>query len=171
MNKILILTNGDLPHHYFVSSIKSAFAKDEFMVINQNNPSLGFKNFLINRIYNLPIPYKLYGSRILQIDKKKSFNLFFKDYVDKKITKVCDINSPEIIKEVKDFKPKIIFILGGKIVPEVIYRNAITIHLHCGILPWYRGGATWYSNYISDDFSYIGFTLQELDSCIDSGPV
>ena len=84
-----------------------------------------------------------------------------------------NINSVQAVEKITDIKPDLIVVHGGKILkPEFFGASRFgAIHLHGGIVPWYRGGNTWFPNIINNDFHYIGPTVQEIDAGIDTGNV
>ena len=49
--------------------------------------------------------------------------------------------------------------------------KGFSLHLHCGLVPYYRGGTTWYSNFTCEDYNNCGFTIQALDEGIDTGDI
>ena len=66
-----------------------------------------------------------------------------------------------------------IIVLGGKIIkPHILSLiKGFSLHLHCGIVPFYRGGTTWFSNFSFEDYNNCGFTVQALDEGIDTGAI
>ena len=169
MKKLLILTNGQPPHCHFTTRIRQSFPYSEIRVFAQSFTRLTLKE----KIGLFYIKTGLRYPNNLHLLKLRAFEKYFKDQSKDYFSEdEChNLNEPYTATSIHKYNPDVVLVLGGKKIQPEFYANRLTIHLHCGLVPWYRGGATWYSNFLTRDFSRIGFTLQELNDVIDGGDV
>jgi len=177
MKRILIATNRERAHDYFVKNIVECFPEVSFLVIRQGNAQNSLKYRLIKIFSALKLDCLFFrGSpRRLEIDKFRKFKKYFnKTQIHRTIDQFyMDINSAESEKLIQDLPCDGIIVLGGKIIkpPILSLVRGFSLHLHCGIVPFYRGGTTWFSNFSFEDFNNCGFTVQALDEGIDTGAI
>jgi hypothetical protein len=169
MKRLLILTNGQSPHRHFTARIRQSFPCLETRVFAQSSTRLSLKEKVGETYIKTGLPVR----NNLLLLKLKAYEKYFKNHPQDYFSEnEChNLNEPYTVEAIQKYNPDVILVLGGKKIPPELYTNCLTIHLHCGLVPWYRGGATWYSNFLTRDFSRLGFTLQELNDVIDGGDV
>ncbi len=171
---VLITANQEDSHDYFIDEIIKKNPDINFVIIRQGKRENTVKNFILDVLGFLNLEHIIKNNISLAIDKRKKFKKYFKIKKDQEIKQIIgSINNPENINLIKRAKPLGLIVLGGKIICDEILESISewSLHLHCGIVPFYRGGTTWYSNFSFEDYSNCGFTIQELDSGIDTGNI
>ena len=172
--EVLITANQEDSHDYFIENIIKNNPHIKFLIIRQGKRENKFKNAVLDILGYFNLEYILKNNIALAIDKRKKFKKYFK-FKKNKFQKqiIGNINSPENISLIKKTKPIGLIVLGGKIICDDILDSISgwSLHLHCGLVPFYRGGTTWYSNFSFEDYTNCGFTIQELDSGIDTGNI
>jgi hypothetical protein len=175
--RVLITTNKEAAHDYFVKKIVESFPQVSFLVIRQGKKQNKIKFTLIKLLASLQLDRFFFRSspRRLEIDKFRKFKKYFpSNSIDRSINQFdMDINSHESKELLSELPCDGIIVLGGKIIkiPILSLIKDFSLHLHCGIVPFYRGGTTWFSNFSFEDFNNCGFTIQLLDEGIDTGSI
>lgn len=90
-------------------------------------------------------------------------NFHFKEF------NFVDINNSKLIKYVKQLLTDFLIFTGGGILKEEILNVSKFIHLHPGILPYYRGSTCFYYSIIQDD--NVGVTAFFMDKNLDTGDI
>lgn len=86
---------------------------------------------------------------------------------------VLDINSPTLVAETLDAGVEILFLFGTEILGEEwlnAFPNRI-INLHLGLSPYYRGSATLFWPFVTDELECIGVTIHLAVARVDAGPI
>ncbi|MFK7889699.1 MAG: formyl transferase [Granulosicoccus sp.] len=70
-------------------------------------------------------------------------------------------------------KPQIIAVYGTGIIRENIFSRAtcMTMNMHTGLSPYYRGDSTLFWPVYYDDAEHLGVTVHELVACVDGGDI
>lgn len=186
--KILITSNQDVSHKYFWSKILSNNKEDEIIIFAQShlkqNPIKKKLNFFVKIVKEhgaiLFLLFFLLKKRASQ-RKKRAILKFFKKYINLdllnhpklSIYKINDVNSSASIGLLEKISPDLVIVFGGKILSSPYFKHPRygTLHLHAGLVPWYRGGLTWAANIVNNDYFEVGATLQEIDAGIDTGNI
>lgn len=85
---------------------------------------------------------------------------------------VDDINSDEVFEKVCSLKPDIIAIWGGLIVHDRITQiPKITLNMHMGYCPYYRGTNCNLHAILHNDLEHIGVTIHQAMSKVDAGDI
>ena len=157
-------------HTFFSRYIFDSFPGCSFLSVHQqpkcSTPSL-------RGALRVLLPFLLEGLIYrCSLDKYRSFLKFFGSPGIQPFSQIYgELANPLVARKVLEFNAEVVFVLGGKIIPPELYSSCFSVHLHCGLLPWYRGGATWLSNFLTRDFHGLGFSLQALGDGIDTGEV
>ncbi|MDD5071981.1 MAG: formyl transferase [Patescibacteria group bacterium] len=198
--KIVITSNTGIEHDYLWQEIFNmghevyVFAQTHLRVFQQGGETnKSFK--IIRKLFRLikmfpslirnPLFFiskknaqrKLFKYQTLSLKKYFSVlvvqNIIDKIKTSERYFEFEDINCDAAVRKIAEINPDLIVVHGGKILREDFFGKSRfgTIHLHGGIVPWYRGGNTWYPNIINDDMYYIGPSVQEIDKGIDTGNV
>ena len=195
--KIVITSNTGAPHKYLWSKVLEG--DHEVYVLGQthlyvDNPNL--PKGIVQRVKSFISRYFASSKGLKELSKKarsKKMNSFFSrdeqhqtnkyfKYDDNLINELkasgryfeySNIKVQEAVDKINSIKPDILIVQGGKILPADFFNSCSigTIHMHGGYVPWYRGGRTWYSNFMNDDLVYIGPTVQEIDTGTDTGNI
>ena len=176
--KVFIFTNQEEPHFYFSNYIAKSFPEAEVHVIAQGKKKNRIRKYFMVSLgqLNLHSSY-LIGKYRLEVLKYLSFLKHFGLDVPiiepNIVTHKCKLGSPNLRELIENINPELCFVLGGKLIPTELVQKLpkYTLHLHCGIVPYYRGGTTWYSNFAFDDLENLGYTVQLLDSGVDTGDI
>jgi len=116
MKRILIATNREQAHDYFVNSIVETFPDICFLVIRQGKPQNKIKYLLIKILSVLKLDNFFFNSspRRLEIDKFRKFSKYFgKTRIHRSIDEfVMDINSAESEQLIQKFRCDGIIVLG-----------------------------------------------------------
>lgn len=90
-----------------------------------------------------------------------------------KVEKVDNINSTDFIKALKGLSPKLILVVGSRIIKEDvldIFENKF-INFHTGILPEFRGPYSEFWAMYKNRPDMIGTTIHFIDKGIDTGKI
>ena len=86
---------------------------------------------------------------------------------------VPDHNGPECEALLKKAKPEVIVVYGTRILRSNVFSQSriITLNMHTGLSPWYRGDSTLFWPVYYDDHEKLGVTVHELVDSIDGGKI
>ncbi|OOF20696.1 hypothetical protein BZJ19_16955 [Salinivibrio proteolyticus] len=175
-------------HFYFVKSILEKYEEHfEIKVIFQSHLRKSKfralrKHGLISAIRKRLCNHNKYG-KLLKSEKIKIYNIFYDDIgldffiskIGEKNTIVCsDINSDEVVRFVHDFQPDLFLLQGGRLLRQnflTALDRAYILHLHLGIVPYYRGGNSQFWTIYNNAVNENGFTIQSVDLNIDTGAI
>jgi methionyl-tRNA formyltransferase len=192
MKKILILTDNSDRHFYLANKIFSSYPNNTKIILNgkgikrsrfeirkrqMRRPYTFIKNKLLN------ILYSRYGEN-LNLEKQRVEKTFFggeKDYfelhnrqhiLDRVTAEDRSLNAPRLIQVIKKYNPDLIFVMGTCLVSQEIINSApVTLNMHTGLSPYYRGGASNFWPFINRDLNQFGVTIHLMTTGIDSGPI
>lgn len=190
--KILILTDNSDRHYYFANKIFSAHPSNTKIILNGK----GIKRsrleirkrqlkrpytFIKNKILN--VVYSRYGEN-LNADKQRVEKAYFggeRDYFQLKYqqhvlgrvtSKDRSLNAPRLIHVIKKYDPDVILVMGTCLVSREIINSApVTLNMHTGLSPYYRGGASNFWPFINGDLNQFGVTIHLMTAGVDSGPI
>lgn len=81
-------------------------------------------------------------------------------------------HDPETIERVRAWAPDVLILSGAPMLKPALYRHArITLNVHFGLAPDYRGEHTIFMPLLRGDYARIGATLHRVDEGVDTGPV
>jgi len=190
--KILISCNMEIQHFYFVKSFIDKYNEDfNIKVIFQSHIlHISLYKQIINYINKkglIPLIKRVICgnkySNIFNDEKKVYYNNFYpkinlEDFYDligkENIIISNNINSVEIVKNVKEFSPELFLLQGGKILKKDFLdslKNTYILHLHLGLVPYYRGGNSQFWSIYNNKINENGFTIQSVDLGIDTGSI
>lgn len=190
--KILISCNMGIQHFYFTKAfIEKYQEKFEIKVLFQSHLE---KQNKLTRAFNiikkdglLKLLRKIvcnnqYG-KISQIQQKEIYQNFYGEVdLDFFMSTLgrgnvyisSDVNSKESIDLVKEFSPDIFLLQGGKLLKDDFIKTlhkSYILHLHLGIVPYYRGGNSQFWSIYNNAVNENGFTIQSVDLGIDTGAI
>jgi len=190
--KILISCNMEIQHFHFVKSFiddyKSIFDIKVIFQSHINNISLfsKTKNYIQKRGIKSLIKRVVCGneySSIFNNEKAKYYNEFYKKITlvdiyneigQENVIVTNDINSNEIAEQMKLFSPNLFLLQGGKLLNDTFIntlKNTYILHLHLGLVPFYRGGNSQFWSIYNNRINENGFTIQSVDLGIDTGSI
>ena len=170
MKKVVLITNGLSETSWFL--IKEINNNFKTLVVSKFGNLSFFKKILNSTIliknYFLNTPKKiLYGH-----DNFKPYLPLFKKINFVNIQNNDGYNSKEVYEIIKNFKPDIICISGAKKIDKKILDIAkISLNLHHGFLPFYRGGTSHGWTILEKKFDYLGASVHEATNKIDGGKI
>jgi methionyl-tRNA formyltransferase len=82
-------------------------------------------------------------------------------------------NGPECEAILEADKPDVIVVYGTTIIRSNIFEKAriITLNMHTGLSPYYRGDSTLFWPVYHDDAEHLGVTVHELVASVDGGSI
>ena len=82
-------------------------------------------------------------------------------------------NAPDCIDLLKQLAPDVIVVYGTAIIREQVVEQAriITLNMHTGLSPWYRGDSTLFWPVYYNQAEKLGVTVHELTSTVDGGDI
>ena len=191
--RIVVITANSERHKYFCQLVSNEFGNLFTGIVNQNpgsaktrsrkhesfkdkssriinimlnNPKM-FLQKLNNKIQSKLNPFK-------RIPPRKPFSMHWKDveFPEVPIHMTQDVNSETTVKAIKDMKPDLIMVFGGKILKNTIIDIPKTIiNMHFGITPFYKGSGSSLTAIGRLDFRHVGATIHLIDNKIDHGNI
>jgi methionyl-tRNA formyltransferase len=168
-----ILYNA-ISKHFEISDVVLENPVSKFKFLKYRYKKVGFFRLfdqllfmmLINKILS-----KISRKRKLEIIDQN--NLDIAPIVENKVTRVESANLNSSVELLKKLSPDIILVNGTRILSKKLLgaTNAITVNIHAGITPNYRGvhGAYW--AYVNKEPHLAGVTLHYVDAGVDTGTV
>ncbi len=171
--KAIFVTGNHLRHYYLVKEFAKFFSNFEWIVekreMNINHKFLLKKSLIYKKhINNFKKKEKEYFFDAENFFKKQKKKITFLDRekIDNK-----KFNS-KIFQRIKKYKPKILFSYGcQKINVEKIKKKIRLFNVHGGIIPKYRGVNTNFWPHKNSESNYVGLTLHDTNSKLDSGDI
>ena len=170
IKKVVLVTSGDYRHEYFVKKfcqsknlcivgIYREKRKKEYSVEDYKTAKSLKEIHFIER--------QLVEKDFFEAYNNFSFPILATRYLEKK----GDINSPEIVEEIKGLNPDYICTFGCGIIKKGLleeFPNRI-INVHLGISPYYEGSGTNFWAAHDSNLSAFGYSFQYMNSGIDTG--
>lgn len=97
---------------------------------------------------------------IIPLFKKSKYSF----YLNKK-------NKQKLFQDVVNFNPDIILLYTNIIIPTEIYSKFLSINLHTGITPFYKGKDTTEWALVDNNFYFTGYTIMKIGNEIDLGKI
>jgi len=172
--KTLIIC-GSHPRHYFIlKPLFKEFKNIKCIMMERESVKFGpeyqYNNALEKKLLN-----KHFYKRFTREKKIFGIKNISEKFLKKEImfTKQDNLNSIKTLNFIKSFKPDVCFIMGSGILKKKIMKvlPKLTINIHLGLSPWYRGSATlFWPSYNLEPWK-TGVTFHKIDQNIDSGPI
>lgn len=190
--KILISCNMGIQHIYFAKSFIEKYKNDfEIKILFQSHieETSFFKKVLTFAKKNgftalsKKVLCKSKYTNIINKEKKDYYNSFYSDVKLDDLYETLgkdniiisnDVNSSNSINFVKKFSPHIFLLQGGKLLKNEFIEclsHSYILHLHLGIVPYYRGGSSQFWSIYNNAIEENGFTIQSVDLGIDTGSI
>lgn len=82
-------------------------------------------------------------------------------------------NAPDCIELLKQLAPDVIVVYGTAIIREQVVQQArvITLNMHTGLSPWYRGDSTLFWPVYYNQKEKLGVTVHQLAPTVDGGDI
>ena len=88
------------------------------------------------------------------------------------LCEVEPVNGPACIGRISDLKPDLLIAFGtGRLLPQLFGQGRLSLNVHRGILPNYRGLDSDLWAFYFGDFENVGTTLHQMESRLDTGPI
>ncbi len=103
-----------------------------------------------------------------------NINYFYDVLGEEAVTITSDINSSDSVFLVNKLKPDLFLLQGGKLLKDdflKVLQDTYILHLHLGIVPYYRGGNSQFWSIYNNKINENGFTIQSVDLGIDTGDI
>lgn len=86
---------------------------------------------------------------------------------------VSSHNGQDCLDLLDQEKPDVIIVYGTAILKAPLFDRArnITLNMHTGLSPWYRGDSTLFWPVFYDDPDHLGVTVHELVAAVDGGDI
>jgi len=174
--KIVCLIRPGAPLYYFVNELNTEYPITQVIIekhkINKKNIFFRLKNIgFLGLVKILKNKFsKIANDEII-------FNKWFSNKwknLNKKIPylEVENINSELVQKRIKEIKPDLILDHGTSIVKDKILKHSrLSLNLHWGLSPYYRGTHCTEWALINWDINNIGVTIHSLTKFIDGGKI
>ena len=191
--RIVVITSNSERHKYFCQLVSNEFGNLFIGIVSQNSGSAkksslkpeDFKlknNRFINIIANNPkgVLQKLNSkvrSKLNSINRLPLETSFAVPWDNAEFPKIPthttqDVNSEITLQAIKDMKPDLIMVFGGKILKNTIIDIPKTIiNMHFGITPFYKGAGSSLTAISRLDFRHVGATIHLIDNKIDHGNI
>jgi methionyl-tRNA formyltransferase len=189
---MVISCNMEIQHFNFVKNFTERYSDDfEIFILFQshlkNRTFLGnVVNFVKKQGFKELIKRVICRngySKIFADEQKEYYDKAY-EYIDmsyfyKKVGKDNIIITDNINgRNIEDFlsliQPKFFLLQGGKLLKSNILnvlKNSYKLHLHMGIVPFYRGGNSQFWAIYNNSLNENGFTIQSIDLGIDTGDI
>jgi folate-dependent phosphoribosylglycinamide formyltransferase PurN len=180
---LLILTHDNERHFFLVNEIiKNCNFNIKVITGGKNGPTKQkislrrVKNFLLNKFYFTSLKNLINEKKRTE---KEYFggqaSIFYDEFSDRLMASVLigeSINDQKYVKQVSEFKPDILIVMGTIIIKEDIFTIAKkAINFHTGLSPYYRGGLANLWPIVNNEFDKCGFTIHKLTNGIDNGEI
>lgn len=89
-----------------------------------------------------------------------------------KVMYTTNVNGDDVYEAVCTIAPRVMAIWGGLILkPRLLTAAGITVNIHTGYCPYYRGTNCNLHAILNDDLEHIGITLHDAVPLVDAGPI
>lgn len=95
------------------------------------------------------------------------------DPVGEDVTRVRNVNEPEVVQLLREIRPSVIVVNGTRILrkPVLEATDAVIFNLHAGITPLYRGVHGGYWALADGKPEHCGVTVHVIDEGLDTGSI
>lgn len=120
---------------------------------------------------------RLYNLHRLRLDRQtceRLYNAPSPPAIDQPVIQIPwgAINDPDTIELLRSYQPDLMMICCAPILkPAVFTIPRLTINVHQGISPRYRGENTLFWPLYFQDYKNLGVTIHEINACIDGGAI
>jgi len=175
-------SEGSYEHRYLVNAFIERFGSQVTRVITagpvERPLSVRLKRAWIRGNYRERLARALYKGGYGPDGNAVGKALFDKDLPqimpggERKVA-VVSHNDPECEAILKSEKPDVIVVYGTAILREHIFRHArkVTLNMHTGLSPLYRGDSTLFWPIYYDDKEHLGVTVHKLVAEVDGGDI
>jgi len=174
--------NGNPEHRYLVQAFLDKFGEDVTRIITcdpQPRPILTrLKRMLKRGNYRERLARARYGKGYGPDSNELATELFGDAPMEKmpgsdRVAVVSSHNSPECEAILKAENPLLIVVYGTTILKEPIFSKAqrVTLNMHTGLSPYYRGDSTLFWPVYFDDAEHLGVTVHKLVADVDGGDI
>lgn len=189
---MIISCNMEIQHFNFAKSFIEKYNDDfEIFVLFQSHlknrtffgnlinfiKKQGFKE-LVKRVICKNSYSKIFANEQKQYYDKEyehiDINYFYKKLGSDNIKITNNINDKDMEEFLYFVKPKLFLLQGGKLLKDNILnalKDSYKLHLHMGIVPFYRGGNSQFWAIYNNALNENGFTIQSVDLGIDTGSI
>ncbi len=180
-NRYVLLT-GDQPQHRYVAQVLTENVPLRAIVVEEVRSSLSFRRAVLR--YSLAVLASKVLRRLFHMAirdgraKEKALGMLFGGKgrsfpQDVPLTHVRSMGCDEALRAVRALRPDVLLIYGTRIVPDRVLSLAriVSVNLHTGISPHYRGCASHVWPLVNKEFDRIGLTVHECTNRLDGGDI
>ena len=172
--KVIFITGDDLRHFHMVKCFSKYFEKFNW-IVERRDISLDHKKLIrTSSLYKKHIQNFKKEQKILFKNSIFFYNKYKKQiiYIDRNKINPTEFTK-KILNQINIFEPNILISYGcQKIdISKIKKKSLKCLNVHGGLLPYYRGVNTNFWPHMNLESNYIGFTLHEISSKIDSGKI
>lgn len=172
--KVLIIC-GNHPRHYFILKPLFKEFKNIRCIMMEREPVEQAPNYKCNTMNE-----KILLKRHFKIRFDKESKFFGKKNIAENFSNKnmlyrskSNLNSKKTLDFINHFKPNVCFVMGAGLLKNKLLNILpnLTINIHLGLSPWYRGSATlFWPSYNLEPWK-TGVTFHKIDHNIDSGAI
>ena len=174
--------NGNPEHRYLVNAFLSRFGDKVTRIISAEPTRRPLKTRLKRMLkrgnYAERVRRALYKGGYGPDSEALSAALFDGNPIDKmpggaRQSIVSSHNGPDCLALLDQEQPDVIIVYGTAILKAPLFDRAriITLNMHTGLSPWYRGDSTLFWPVFYDDPDHLGVTVHELVAAVDGGDI
>lgn len=170
----ILLICGDHPRHRFMlEPVKKKFNQITCIMMKRESLKNGLPT-IVNNPEEKKLLFKHFNLRYLKEKKVFGTSTVENIFLSKNLIKINknQLNSP-IVLEILKKKFDACFVMGAGLFSKKTIKKLpkLTINIHLGLSPWYRGSATlFWPSYNLEPWK-TGVTFHRIDNNIDSGPI
>tara|TARA_B110000046_G_scaffold184520_1_gene223228 strand:- start:8083 stop:8817 length:735 start_codon:yes stop_codon:yes gene_type:complete len=175
INFSMLLINNNRSKAYLQALIKNDFKPEKIILLNDESvvlPEHTENDKLISKDTHQKFIIRSKDLDLELDEKEHVLKTIEKNNIKYVLVDNLNINSEEVVKEVKNLPSKYIVYSGpgGTILKsKLLSQNKNFLHVHPGLLPNYRGSTTiYYSMFINSE---VGASVIILEEGIDEGPI
>jgi methionyl-tRNA formyltransferase len=177
---VVIVTGDGFEHHYVANSLCAAHDVTAILVCEQpprrtmgkvlkKSPALFVDKSLRNLYLKAIGDQQARAVSMRRVLGPKAEKFDRQDLVER----VGRPKAGRLAERVRELAPDVVAVYGTSIVPDSVLHqaNVISLNLHTGVSPWYRGTACTYWPLIDGKPEMVGATVHECTSDVDGGQI
>lgn len=177
----LVIITGEGPEHRYVANqIVKKYPVTAILIVD-SPPKRSWKQILkkslarfidktLRQIYLRVIGDKALRDETLHMVLGREAAAFISPEL---ITRVGYPKDNELLEKTRQLAPSVIAVYGTGIIPDSVLSQAktVSLNMHTGISPWYRGVSCYLWPMINGEFDKVGATVHECIAKVDGGRI